>query len=374
MDTGDSIEYLVDGQQRITTLYQYFKGYDEIKLPSGFPAYSELTKDDKEKFLQYNVVIRDLGIQPLPKIKEIFQRINSTSYGLNSMEINNARYAGAYKIFNEEFSMNKFFSKHHIFTPNDIHRMKDVIFCLTITTTLLESYFNLDSEVEAYLQKYDEEFPYSDEMKINYEKIFNMIEIMKFDEKSRIFKKADFFTIFIELYKAVFTFNKQINLQKLTVVLKDFYTKVNECKNNQNIKEINNDYQNYYKLVIQGSNNRASRILRGEIIQQLISTATTTNNNDEELNEISSEEHIEEMKYWFLDNYEDPAESCPYDSSEGGYTYFNGGPFDAQEELYKQFGKTYKDKEIEKAAKEIEDENEVYEWEKIESKNDEEDV
>src|SRR4051794_8000546 len=31
-DTGEGTEMLVDGQQRMTTLYQYFMGSDEIKL------------------------------------------------------------------------------------------------------------------------------------------------------------------------------------------------------------------------------------------------------------------------------------------------------------------------------------------------------
>jgi hypothetical protein len=46
---------------------------------------------------------------------------------------------------------------------------------------------------------------------------------------------------------------------------------------------------------------------------------------------------IGEMVSWFYDNYKDPAEGVPYDSSEGGYMYIAGGPYDPVEELYEQF-------------------------------------
>lgn len=40
---------------------------------------------------------------------------------------------------------------------------------------------------------------------------------------------------------------------------------------------------------------------------------------------------------WFRDNYEDPAESTPFCSEEGGYMYLCGGPYDAREELGARF-------------------------------------
>ena len=44
------------------------------------------------------------------------------------------------------------------------------------------------------------------------------------------------------------------------------------------------------------------------------------------------------MRRWFLANYEDPANSMPYISSEGGYIWLDGGPYDAHGELHAKFG------------------------------------
>ena len=73
-------------------------------------------------------------------------------------------------------------------------------------------------------------------------------------------------------------------------------------------------------------------------------------------------EHIDEMKKWFLENYEDPANSCPYESKEGGYIYIYGGPYDAHDELSDEFGHKYNDEEITIASEELVEENDVWDW------------
>lgn len=45
----------------------------------------------------------------------------------------------------------------------------------------------------------------------------------------------------------------------------------------------------------------------------------------------------EDVLKWFFDNYEDPANGVPYISAEGGYQYFNGGPYDPDEEIQQEY-------------------------------------
>jgi hypothetical protein len=59
------------------------------------------------------------------------------------------------------------------------------------------------------------------------------------------------------------------------------------------------------------------------------------------------------MRKWFYANFEDPAESTPYDSAEGGYQYIWGGPFDAHEELEGEFGGIVPDEVIKELADEL---------------------
>jgi hypothetical protein len=48
---------------------------------------------------------------------------------------------------------------------------------------------------------------------------------------------------------------------------------------------------------------------------------------------LSQEDAVEAVKNWFLQNFEDPVHSTPHDSSEGGYLYIWGGPYEASDVL-----------------------------------------
>lgn len=75
------------------------------------------------------------------------------------------------------------------------------------------------------------------------------------------------------------------------------------------------------------------------------------NDNGQHLKNLSREDQKIYMEEWFRENYEDPAEQCPY--REGGYIYLWGGPYDAQEELEEQFYGEVADEVISELADEL---------------------
>lgn len=270
--TGEGCELLVDGQQRITTLYQYFKNSHDLKLPKEIVPYSELEEEQQINFLEYEVVVRDLGKKPLTEVKEIFQRINSTSYGLNAMEIHNARYGGEFKIFAEEFSQKEIFEDKKIFTSTDIKRMNDVRYCLGVIVTIMTSYFNRDKEVELYLEKYNEIFDQKDKYQTELDEIIELINDIDLPKGSRAFKKADFFTLFVELHKAKYKLDKNIDIPTTKSNILDFYKTIESVVNGTSTDD---GAEKYYSSALQASNDRSSRICRGELIQKLIIRITS---------------------------------------------------------------------------------------------------
>jgi hypothetical protein len=79
-----------------------------------------------------------------------------------------------------------------------------------------------------------------------------------------------------------------------------------------------------------------------------------------DINKLSREEQIQIMKNWFLSNYQDPQNECPYDKEEGDYVYIYGGPYDAREELEGQFDDYVEKIAIDELVDELE--NQCYEW------------
>ncbi|MNI17503.1 hypothetical protein D3C73_708750 [compost metagenome] len=266
--TGIGAEMLVDGQQRITTLYQYFKGSADLRLPKDLPSYEKLDQADQVKFLEYNVVVRDLGKMPIEQIKQVFQRINSTSYGLNAMEIHNARYGGEFKKFAEQISQLEFFNEHRIFTSTDVKRMSDTMYCASLVATVMSTYFNRDSEVETYLENFNESLPDKDKTFENFETVLAFIDSLNFPPKSRIYKKADFYTLFVELYKLLVNADVALSAPAVRHQLERFLEVVDQA--GAGVNTGNADALRYYKSALQASNDRSSRIARGEIINKLL--------------------------------------------------------------------------------------------------------
>ena len=67
---------IVDGQQRMNTIFEYVKG--EFKVDNKF--FDDLDVKEKETFLKYQIPIIDLDIDNNdPEIIEIFQRLNRTA-------------------------------------------------------------------------------------------------------------------------------------------------------------------------------------------------------------------------------------------------------------------------------------------------------
>lgn len=265
--TGEGTEMLVDGQQRITTLRQYFLADKDLKLERGIPRYADLDEDKKRAFLDYDVVVRDLGNVSIEQIKEVFKRINSTRYALNAMEIHNARFEGAFKLFGDEMAARTFFSEHKIFSSTEIKRMQDTRYALTVVATIMGGYFNRDDDLEDYLKRYNDEFPGRDEMAAHIDEILTFIEACGFPLESRAWSKTDLFNLLVELYDALFKRRLRLTPSDVGHALEGFYKHVGPSA------APGAPAANYYLATVQASNDRASRATRGKVVRQLLQEA-----------------------------------------------------------------------------------------------------
>ncbi|HCH01840.1 MAG TPA: hypothetical protein DEV85_08130 [Vibrio sp.] len=68
----------------------------------------------------------------------------------------------------------------------------------------------------------------------------------------------------------------------------------------------------------------------------------------------------EVMKVWFFENYQDPVHDCPYNGREGGYLYIHGGPYDASDELFSEFGGAIEESVIQDLSDELDEDG--IEW------------
>lgn len=272
LNSGEVTELLVDGQQRITTLYQYFTGSEDIALIPDIRPYLQLSDLEKKAFLEYEVVVRDLGNISIEEIQHIFRKINSTSYSLNAMEIANSRYQGEFKSTADDISELPFFEMHRIFSSYEVRRMQDTRFILTLIATMLSTYFNRDEEIEDFLLRYNDDFPMKNDIKKELDVIFSFIDDMTFDTTSRIWKKADLFTAIVELHNVIYKRHKKLSPKNAKLALNKFYLLID---NEEERSDSNSPATRYHKAALQATNDKVSRAIRGSIIGEILENIAT---------------------------------------------------------------------------------------------------
>jgi hypothetical protein len=72
-------------------------------------------------------------------------------------------------------------------------------------------------------------------------------------------------------------------------------------------------------------------------------------------------EQVAAMVEWFHARFWDPANDTPYMSSEGGYIWVHGGPYDATEELQSRFCGVASEEAIEQAIDSVQSDG-IYDW------------
>jgi hypothetical protein len=71
---------------------------------------------------------------------------------------------------------------------------------------------------------------------------------------------------------------------------------------------------------------------------------------------LSDEDAVEEMRTWFFENFENPAESTPYESAEGGYIYIWGGPYETRDIIETVFSDFASEDAIEELVEDLDNE------------------
>jgi hypothetical protein len=87
------------------------------------------------------------------------------------MEIENARYDGEFKGLADELAQSSLFEEAKFFSPNEIRRMLDMRFVLSLMVTMLSQYFNRDEEIETNLKRYNDEFPDRETLKARFVRV-----------------------------------------------------------------------------------------------------------------------------------------------------------------------------------------------------------
>ncbi|MGI2906386.1 DUF262 domain-containing protein, partial [Tolypothrix sp. VBCCA 56010] len=244
LDTQTSKTLVVDGQQRLSTIYQFVTASPEFII-KNISRFENLSTQEKTDFFDYTVVVRDLGRIPESEIREVFKRINSVQYALNAIEINNSLYEGEFITTAKDIVENNvLFKGLEIFSEGEFSRMKDLEYVLLIMSIIEEGgYFTSDKEIRTYVEKYNNEYLNKELMINNFNEVSNLILACHLPPDSLLIKKSSLLTLIIELIKIKNKYTYLPEEQNLIVALNSLEK---ELYNNRTEDVYTNIYAQYY--------------------------------------------------------------------------------------------------------------------------------
>jgi hypothetical protein len=249
---------VIDGQQRLTTIRNYIEGKYEHPPVQNQP-YASLSNEQKQDFLSYQIVMRDLGKVDEETTREIFRRINLTKFKLDDVEIHNAIYDGHFIQAAKYVLENIELEQYGVLRESEFTRMADLHFILLVMATLENGgYFAQDREVEPKVSGLNDVYPNQDHMIASLIKTFAIIHDLDLPVDSMWFRKSNFFTLVVETAK---------HINNLPVDFKDrlLTLEANVMANKMNT---DSEYYKYYSYMYQATHGRSARVVRGEFFEK----------------------------------------------------------------------------------------------------------
>lgn len=202
------IREVVDGQQRIAAVLGFMEGQYRLartlKAPWAGKTFAALTSKDKDCITTYPFPVEVFhGISDL-QVLEIFSRLNTYSVPLNKQELRNGRFFGlfkqaAYALGHEHL---EFWRRHGVFTEQNIARMLEAEFISEILIAFLTGMQDKKKSIDAFYEKYDEEFKQQNLMEKRLREVTDAINDAFGDGlKATVFRRPPLlYTLFCAIY------------------------------------------------------------------------------------------------------------------------------------------------------------------------------
>lgn len=214
--TGRTIREVVDGQQRLRSVFEFYDGKLAINKAHSESlagkSFSGLSGDMKARFRRYEFPVNILQGATDGEVLDIFGRINSYTTTLNRQEKLNANYHGEFKSFIYRMSSKyvDFFVSNGILSERAVFRMAEAEMISELVIAMVAGLQD-KARIESFYKKYDEEFNPKKDVASKFERICDLIEdIFGQGIGETNFKgRALFYSFFLVLYDLEFGLKHQ---------------------------------------------------------------------------------------------------------------------------------------------------------------------
>lgn len=210
--TGRTLREVVDGQQRLRSVFEFYKN-ELIILRThneelGGLTFQDLAPPFQLAFRTYILPVNVLYGASDSDVLDIFARLNSYTLVLNSQEKLNAKYHGEFKtfIYRESYKYLDFFRSNRILSNARIIRMGEAEFFSELIIVMIDGLQHQKKIIGRYYRKFDDEFPLSHNLRERFSVIIQKIEdVLGETLKSTIYRKSNlFYNLFSAFYDLIY--------------------------------------------------------------------------------------------------------------------------------------------------------------------------
>ena len=171
---------VVDGKQRLTTIFRFYDGELTTSENNTEPILSEKYFEEigefQRVFLDYKLTVEVLDKTTTTELKEAFDRMNRNVSKLNAQELRHARFSGRFINFCETWVQNPYFQASTICSQKRSDRMADVEYISELVVLTERGIQNGKDILDNVYAEYDEEIPNEAELYAQFEHILNIVK------------------------------------------------------------------------------------------------------------------------------------------------------------------------------------------------------
>lgn len=291
-DDGKSEYAVVDGQQRIRAILQFF-GADADLGESDFNNFAlehldresefrDLTFDDldptqRASFFGYQLAVREIRDASERDVRDLFARLNKFLTKLTAQELRNAIYTGPFLQLSNALAEDEYWAESGIVSPAIIRRMGDIEFISELLVGTLDGPQGGKGEiVDEYYRRFedfDEEFPGQPEVKRRFSRTLRLIQMLFPDIRdTRWHNRTDFYSLVVALAHLLRTQTieeTKDNLERLRAKLDSFAQKVERAIESSDA-DVPGYVKQYAQAHVKGSSDKSRRAARHEAILEIL--------------------------------------------------------------------------------------------------------
>lgn len=291
LEGAKNVRVVVDGQQRLRAILEYYNGDFRIsrahnKELSKF-RYETLPDGLEKEFLKYELGVDLLFDVPYEEILDIFARINSYTVKLVDQELYNAVYLGFFKqaVYRLGYRYVKYFIESGVLTKVNVTRMAEAQLAADLFVSLIDG-VQTNKNIEAFYKRFEDEQDGLEEKESYFDTTMSYIgAIYSAQELSKTnWSRAQlFYTLFTSIGHLLFRldglkekFTTQISeksIGRIRIVLDEISSNFDKISENMEEPSYSSDYKNFINQSRRGTTDTVARVNRANFVCEKITNA-----------------------------------------------------------------------------------------------------